>query len=486
MRRVGARGVLGRKRTRPVDIRRPAARLLLASLCALVCLAGCTGGDETKTSAVLVIETSPEPGAEVVLSNVPRGTTPVTVRDLPAGQYYAILTQYGYKRNTASINVPEEGEVRINIEMRPIVGYLSIETTPPGARVYIDGVQMIGTTPLVAHPVKVGLVNYELRLDKFMPTPGTAEVEEEYRVKKTHILEPMRGTVTVLSSPSRSQVYINDIAQEKLTPATFQLAPGSYSIGAYQTGYLMAESTIAIEPEGEHRVELEMKPGFMPPGMVLVPAGEFVMGADNSAPDERPRRTVNVPAFYIDKFEVTNKEFKVVFPTHTFEERKADHPVTGVTWSQAVAYAQAVGKRLPTEEEWEKAARGTDGREWPWGNVFDPKLCNSAREQNPGTMKIGQFRPGASPYGMLDMAGNAYEWTSSWYQPYPGNSDVKNEYGQVYRVLRGGSYLSQRFIVRTIARHYDKIDSAREDYGFRCAMDANAAAPPESKSASRP
>ncbi len=470
-----------------MEFRRPVARAAFLLLSALVCLAGCGGEKGPQLGAVVVIDSSPEQGADVVLSNIPKGKTPVTLRDLAPGQYYAVLTQYGYKRNTAAVTVPQEGEVRINVEMRPIVGYLSIESTPPGAKVYIDGIQLIGTTPLVAAPVKVGLVNYELRLDKFTPTQGTVEIEEEYRVKKTHILEPMRGTVTVLSTPSRSQVYINDIAQEKLTPATFLLPPGSYSIGAYQTGYLMGESTIAIEPEGQHKVELELKPGFMPPGMVLVPAGEFIMGMDNSAPDERPRRTVNIPAYFIDKFEVTNKEFKVVFPAHTFEERKADHPVTGVSWSQAVAYAQAVGKRLPTEEEWEKAARGTDGREWPWGNTFDPQLCNSLRtDQNPGTMKIGQFRPGASPNGLLDMAGNAYEWTSSWYQPYPGNSDVKNEYGQVYRVLRGGSYRSERFIVRTVARHYDKIDSRGEDYGFRCAMDATATAAPEAKPATKP
>lgn len=473
-----------------MDVRRPATRIVAATLCALVCLAGLSGcdrGSGDKPGAVLVVESSPEPGADVVIANEFRGRTPLTIPNLGAGQYYAILTQYGYKRSTQMITMPEEGEVRINIEMRPIVGYLSIDSTPQGARVYADGVELLGTTPIVGKPVPIGLVEYELHLDKFQTTKGTAVIEEEYRIKKTHILEPMRGTVNVFSRPTGSQVYINDIAQEKLTPASFQLPPGSYSIGAYQKGYLMGESTIAIEPQGEHRVELELKAGFMPPGMVLIPAGEFIMGADNSAPDERPRRTVNLPAFYIDKFEVTNKEFQKIFPTHTYEERRADHPVTGVTWSQAVAYADAVGKRLPTEEEWEKAARGVDGREYPWGNAFDPLLCNFKRDQAPGTVKIGQFRPGASPYGMLDMAGNAYEWTSSWYQPYPGNADVKNEYGQVYRVLRGGSYLSERlFVLRTIARHYDKIDNRREDYGFRCALSADAAEAAAQKAAANP
>ena len=205
--------------------------------------------------------------------------------------------------------------------------------------------------------------------------------------------------------------------------------------------------------------------------MVTVPEGEFIMGVDGGSPDERPRRKVILPAFYIDKFEVTNLDFAKVFPNHRFEERTGMFPVSNVTWEQATAYAQAVGKRLPTEEEWEKAARGTDGREYPWGNTFDPQLCNANSGPRSAPTRVGQFRPGASPYGAMDMAGNVYEWTSSWYQPYPGNEVVRDDYGQVFRVLRGGSFSTDRFGVRAARRHYDRVDNRRMDYGFRCAMD---------------
>lgn len=455
---------------------RPILRIGTGALFAALCLAALAGckNDDPAPGAVLIIESSPAAGAEVSIGGTSFGQTPVSIRGLPAGQYYAILNLYGYKRESKTITLPDAGEVRLAVEMRPIVGLLTIESEPPGARVYLANGDMIGTTPLVNAAVPAGNVAYELRADDYVSLRGTIEVKEDYSYKRIHQMEPLKGSVRVFSRPTGAQIFINDVAQDKLTPASFDLLPGSYTVGAYHDGYLMGERTVAVEPRGEHSVDLTLEEGYMPPGMVLVPAGEFIMGVDGGAPDEKPRRSVYVESFYIDKFEVTNKEFAVVFPAHHYEERKTNHPATGVTWSQATAYAQAVGKRLPTEEEWEKAARGIDGREYPWGNTFDPTLCNSVKPPpDPGgTVRVGQSRAGASAFGVLDMAGNAYEWTSTWYQPYPGNTDVKNEYGQIYRVLRGGSYLTDRFRVRAARRHYDKIDSGREDYGFRCAMDA--------------
>lgn len=454
---------------------------MVLAVAGLLALAGC--GDEEETGGVVIIESEPVDGAEVLISNERHGTTPATIRGLAAGQYYAILNLYGYKRTSQVINVPEEGEQYVTVELQPIVGYLTIETEPPGAHFYLNGRDYLGTTPVVKAPVPVGHHAYEIRHDSFQTLTSEIDIREEYTYTRVHELSALRGWLQVFSRPSGSQIYLNDVLQEQVTPASYQLAPGVYTVGTYQNGYLAAEKNVTIEPNGQHSVDLVMDQGYMPQGMVLIPAGEFIMGVDGGSPDERPRRTVNLPAFYIDKFEVTNVDFAKVFPNHRFDERAGMQPANNVSWVQATEYAQAVGKRLPTEEEWEKAARGVDGREYPWGNTFDPKLCNSLTGPRAAPVRVGQFRPGASPFGAMDMSGNVYEWTSSWYQPYPGNELVKDDYGQVFRVLRGGSYNTDRFGVRAARRHYDRADNRREDYGFRCAMDF---VPPEAAPARGP
>lgn len=443
---------------------------LFPVLAALAFFAGCTGGGDN--SATVIVESEPEPGATVVVSGTNYGQTPATIRGLPAGQHYAILSLYGYRRETMSFTVPEEGEIRVVAELEPIVGYLTLESEPPGAQVYLNGTQRIGKTPLVSAELSPGHYTYELRRENYQTTTGEVTIQEDYSYKRVHQLQPMRGWLQVFSRPSGSKIYINDTIQSEVTPASFQLAPGTYTIGAYHEGYILKERNVTILPNGEQSVDLVLEEGYMPPGMVLVPAGEFIFGVDGGAPDERPQRKIHLDAFYIDKFEVTNREFAEVFPNHVYEPRFAEFPVSGVTWSQANEYARAVGKRLPSEKEWEKAARGADGRQYPWGNTFDAELCNSKANDPQAPMKVGQFRGGASPYGAMDMAGNVYEWTADWYQPYEGNTDIKVEYGQVFRVLRGGSYQSDQFEVRSPRRHYDRVENARADYGFRCAMDA--------------
>ncbi len=458
--------------TLTMPIRDRISRISFAVVGALLIVLGLAACERAPTTnGVVIIESAPESGATVTIGGDNYGVTPATIRGLPAGQYYAILNLYGYQRATESLMMPEEGEVRVMVPMQRIVGYLSIESTPPGAQVYLNGQEYLDTTPIVKRPIPVGQYSYEVRHDNFVTATGDIEIKADYSYTRAHELQPLQGWLQIFSRPSGSQIYINDLVQDEVTPASFQLAPGVYTIGAYHDGYLMAEKNVTIEANGQHTVDLPMEAGYMPRGMVLVPAGEFIMGVDGGSPDERPRRKVNLPAFYIDKFEVTNAEFQKVFPTHRFDERAGMLPVTGVTWDQATSYAQALGKRLPTEEEWEKAARGVDGREYPWGNTFDPQLCNISSGPRSAPTRVGQFRPGASPFGAMDMAGNVYEWTSSWYQPYPGNDLVKDDYGQVFRVLRGGSFMTDRFVVRTARRHYDKPDKTRADYGFRCAMD---------------
>ncbi len=434
-------------------------------------LSGCGGAEET-VGARVTIKSSPETRALVTIAGRSYGETPVTLTDIPAGSTYIQLTKEGYKRTSERIQIPETGEVTLTIELDRLVGYLSLESEPTNASVYLDGVEHIGETPIHNYPVDIGEHTYELRLENHVSMARDLTVEEDRRYSYTHIMEPMLAQLNVFSRPSGAAIRLNEELQPKTSPDSFQLLPGTYTVSVYTRGYIPAEKTIQLTPNGSESVELIMEEGQVPQGMVIIPAGEFTFGVSEAAPDERPQRKIFLDTFYIDKFEVTNRSFKEVYSTRTYPEGADDLPVTGVTWKQAADYAQAIGKRLPTEQEWEKAARGTEGLQYPWGEKFEAAWCNAkASVGSTKKKRIGSYREGVSPFGCMDMSGNAYEWTNDWYGKYEGNTDINTTYGQVFRVLRGGSYLSTAYEVRAPKRHYDKPDNAREDYGFRCAMD---------------
>jgi len=217
-----------------------------------------------------------------------------------------------------------------------------------------------------------------------------------------------------------------------------------------------------------------------PPGMVLIPAGPFWMGIDKLPPDTpwgqedaKPKHEVNLPPFYIDRTEVTYGDYKKIDPSLRIPGRTETFPVTDVNWFEADRYCRAVGKRLPTEAEWEKAARGTDGRAYVWGEGFDPKKTNVGKLPMP----VGAMPQDKSPYGVLDMAGNVSEWTDSWYQPYPGNKYNSPDYGLLHKVVRGGSFNSDRhfadeMFTQVTFRNYNRPDVFGPDNGFRCALSA--------------
>ncbi len=288
--------------------------------------------------------------------------------------------------------------------------------------------------------------------------------------------------------------------------------------------------------------------GSTPEGMVYIPAGEFIMGNDERdidkmggivAIDETPKRNVYLKAFYIDKYEVTNRQYKeyidllkkrgvkafshyndegIPIPDRwsydTYPEGEEHYPVIDVDWYMANKYCEAMGKRLSTEEEWEKAARGTDGRVYPWGNDYRPDYSNNRaywegknkklKEQKPSGiwdallgivgknrkpeaarwrwLPVGSFEKDVSPYGAYDMAGNVFEWTSSLYRPYQGNTLKRDIFKAEVYVIRGGGYNALPYEYgRTTSRHFRQPSDNSSavaawhtdmNIGIRCVKDA--------------
>jgi len=196
---------------------------------------------------------------------------------------------------------------------------------------------------------------------------------------------------------------------------------------------------------------LNEQESIIPQALILIPGGEFMMGANFTKKSLGPLHKVNLPSFYIDKYHVTNdhyqdfvKDTKWRRPSHwfagTYPRGKANHPVSFVSWSDAGAFCHWAGKRLPSEAEWEKAARGTDGRMFPWGKTFLKAHANVQMEEVKDTTSVDAYTNGISPYGLYDMAGNLFQWTSDWFLPYPGNTVPHPNFGETLKVLRGGSF----------------------------------------------
>ncbi len=230
---------------------------------------------------------------------------------------------------------------------------------------------------------------------------------------------------------------------------------------------------------------------------ILIPAGVFIMGSDSprTNPENRPAHKVRLPAYRIDKYPVTMAQYARFVaamryrPPLNWEHGRIPrgmlkHPVTMISWYNARDYCAWAGKRLPREAEWEKAARGTDGRTWPWGNRMDPSRLNTYYKER-HTTPVDQFPQGASPYGVMDMAGNVQEWTADIFAPYPG-TDAPDEVFEPklldpnyqrgsdeqerleYRVMRGGSWKSDPFSTTTYHRNYSLPNYASDFFGFRC------------------
>jgi formylglycine-generating enzyme required for sulfatase activity len=235
----------------------------------------------------------------------------------------------------------------------------------------------------------------------------------------------------------------------------------------------VSSSSVKLPPSRQQNNEIDQ--------MVHIPEGYVTLGSNEIADQEKPLHRVFVHAFYMDKYEVTNEEYKAFcdatghktppsWQDKTFPEGLEKHPVVQVSWQDAMTYAKWAGKRLPTEAEWERAAKGPNSYRYTYGNAYDPRKANT----NTGkTTAVGSYPP--NEFGLFDMTGNVNEWTSSLLRPYPYKAADGREEPQAAgpRVLRGGSHSSGQENSRCLLRLGGSPDRGTPSDGFRCARDAD-------------
>ena len=185
--------------------------------------------------------------------------------------------------------------------------------------------------------------------------------------------------------------------------------------------------------------------------MVEVPAGKFIYGKLFS------KKEIKLPAFKIDKYEVTNEQYAKVVKDFQYYPEEAHMPAVFISQIEAQHYCKALGKRLPSEQEWEKAARGTDGRLYPWGDEFDESAAVTNETAEGRAADVGSREKGASPYGAMDMAGNVWEWTTGYETPYS--------------ILRGGSFYEDSWASTVVSTLSSIPDDGKDYVGFRCVKD---------------
>ena len=294
----------------------------------------------------------------------------------------------------------------------------------------------------------------------------------EKKVSKLSINKIALAIIVIISVLfTASYIYLNDYSTINIKPANWVAAPPAK----------------------------DLITDYLPPGMILIPSGRFLMGTDNLAISdvyERPEREVSINAFYLDVMEVTNQQFQAFLKANinnpqlkrwqnwTFKEEEADYPITNVTFSEAEAYAKWLGKRLPTEAEWEYAARGDNSGTlkylYPWGDQVKEiyKFANSQETGRDRPNKVGSYPTGKSPFGVLDLAGNVAEWTTTCYQKNNIKPLENNDCPDIEKIFRGGSYHDSASYILTTRRFWlGQLNSSQRQkeilktIGFRCAQD---------------
>ncbi len=434
--------------------------------------------EPSESGLIRVQVASDPPGATVYVNAEEKGVTPCAL-DVPAAAVELRLVKRYYEPRTV---VLPAGSTEARYDLSRIRTTVTFDSDPRGAAVYMDNA-MIGVTPVAADSVEGGTHTATFVLEGFYDQPLPFEVADRNPVGpvKATLLPVRPGRVAFDCDIRGAEIFLDGKSIGRAP-----LAPSEVKAGTHRVRVLGIERTITVEPGSDKRIAFVLKEV----DMVRVPEGEFRFGVFHRNPGELSVKTEKTGAYYIDRYEVTNEKYALFYayisqtgdhkkfchpdegprdhkPPCWGEERYKEyngpnHPVVGVTWFDAYAYAAWAGKRLPTEREWEKAARGTSGGAYPWGNDWNDRevRCNwgdkGLTDGYKLTSPVGAFPGGESPFGCLDMVGNVSEWCADEYAP-----------NSLTRVIRGGNHLLKEQNTTT-QRDHDRPHGNSKTVGFRC------------------
>jgi len=442
--------------------------------------------------------TSEPMGAKVYLDDKEMDTTPMSLKNVPAGSYRVKMELEGYETWRGDVDVKHQQMAEARAKLEPKPGAIEVKSSPSGAKVQIDGKDMGATpcskwvSPGEEHSITVSAEGYYPESRKVTLQPEGKEVVSVV------LKEIPQGTLEVKSEPSGAKVWVGgkDVG---VTPYSGSIVAGEeHTVIVSAEGYNFKSQKVTVQSKGKKSISVTLeKPKGLPPTkirkdgakMILIPAGEFIMGSPEGEgkDDEHPQHTVFLDAFYIDAYEVTVGQYKKFIQasghrapnwSDVSEYSPTDnHPIVYVSWEDAKAYAEWAGATLPTEAQWEKAARGgLVGKKYPWGDTITHNNANYSGTGGKDTWKyaapVGSFP--ANDYGLYDMAGNVWEWCldayeNDYYRRSPERNPVNDNFTNVKRrVLRGGSWGNDYYYVRCANRSY-LVPSFRDIViGFRC------------------
>jgi serine/threonine protein kinase/formylglycine-generating enzyme required for sulfatase activity len=399
------------------------------------------------------------PHAEVYLNGKYDGRTDADgwcrKGDMTPRQYLIEVESPRYARFNRSVDLQPNEELTVvaHLERRQI-GELIVSCNAPNASVEIAG-RFAGETDRSGrfYLDSIAAGSHTIRLTHPRHLPAEVKVEVE-------IWKQAYASLQLELRPQHDRIGL--VKRKIGAPVNRRLLGAAVAA----TTLVFVVSAIAIWRQTDPPVA-KLAP---PEGMVYIPGGTFQMGYGDVGLDNQsgPPHKVKVSPFFIDKYEVTIEAYQA---GQNLSESKL--PATGVTWIEADIYCRSLGKRLPTEEEWEFAARGADGRLYPWGNLFETDRANLTGKLAP----VGSYPGGDSPFGVSDMSGNAMEWTGSDFKNYPGSAYQPQQCDEPCKVIRGGAYFDEPQNATTVFRkEYQptalfKVKTAYAVMGFRCAKE---------------